>query len=179
MKTFIFTLLLLRCISGEDLSFYPAYLSEPSISDIEVDADNVTNADDNIFWDGNPLCEGINVICNASNTIGTSSGHCLFVSKTALYCTTQMSFNDGSKLLLAGFDPAPIVIGGTGRFDGSGGSNLLFPFSEELGGEDAGFNHNLTAITYKVEDSSSSIMQHIGICTLVVNTFAIFLLSSY
>jgi hypothetical protein len=165
MKTFIFTLLLLRCISGEDLSFYPEYLSEPSISDFLV---------------GNlRICRGINVICNESNIIGNSSGHCLTVSKTALYCTTQMSFNDGSKLLLAGFDPAPIVIGGTGRFDGSGGSNLLFPFSEELGGEDAGFNHNLTAVTYKAEDSSSSIMQHIGICTLVVNTFAIFLLSSY
>ena len=174
MKTFIFfTLLLVRCISGKDL-----YLSEPSISDFLVG--NLTNPGDRIFWDGNPLCQGINIFCNESNIIGTSSGHCLTVSKTALYCTTQMSFNDGSKLLLAGFDPAPIVIGGTGRFDGSGGSNLLFPFSEELGGEDSGFNHNLTAITYKVEDStSSSIMQHIGICTLVVNTFAIFILSSY
>ena len=112
MKTLIlFTLLMLRCISGEDLSFYPEYLSEPSISDFLVG--NLTNPGDRIFWDGNPLCQGINVICNESNIIGNSSGHCLFVSKTALYCTTQMSFNDGSKLLLAGFDPAPIVIGGT------------------------------------------------------------------
>ena len=174
MKTFIFfTLLLVRCISGKDLE----YLSEPSISDFLVG--NLTNPGERIYWDENPLCEGMNVICNETNTIGYSSGHCLTVSKTALYCTTQMSFNDGSKLLLAGFDPAPHVIGGTGRFDGSGGSSMISPFSEELGGEDAGFNHNLTAITYKVEDSSSSIMHHIGMCTLVVNTFAILLLTSY
>ena len=51
----------------------------------------------------------------------------------------------------------------------------------ELGGEDAGFNHISTAITYKVEILAAVVSLTCSILAyaLVVNTFAILLLTSY